>query len=742
MKTRINSKIGGISKALYIPADGSNPEMYYNAGKAGVDYRFLEYSASYLVSDSSDFNILENMTREKLNDFFGTPTPGYDGLENLYNTAIPCGFETLPGTDYNKYFGSFIVDQKSIYVFLVPEGISKIRVFQDILRDPDLPPIDESEFNDPLLDCDLLIDFTESSIEVSEAKVVYIAITQANRDNNREIRVGYKAWLQLINPVRRRPDSLLSVSDSNVKVQRVEKRGNVWYDAVSGSILGTSDVSASARGKILERKRKSLRPQEYSPWKVYQVGEKAIYPEASRIDLGGNDLDITEKLPAGEICLYGDCTVSDIQVNSESIWFYRSTLQTGVENGKATRYLSSTSSSILYRTTDENLELSVERVSLEGVDKDKCCIKFLLSTESVVRIICQHSNRVGGGTLVIESPKDWISLRNRNIGNYPSGISPWWSTTENLTNYYSQVTEICCPGGEIIPSGLINIKSDTTEIGARMRLKPGRDFDSSQDPGVVITKRLDPSGETYHYVSIEKYGTWKRRYTIRVTETAPDISFQFPVLIVNSNSGYTMSDQINISEFYKNTGTIDGGIKIDIKEMIKRVSTSYPAGIQSISEFLDTQEFEITPDFPGMTIGEDGVAEVKEVTVYSGVYQFRPKFKKFTILMANSYDFSVSNPYDYVDYGSIIDGLSFRSETGATPGWIWIDKMIDSDIPEGEDRRVKYSLSDLVSGRASSVVIDGRGYGFTKMMITKSGNEYRIKIEDIKNSIKIDIIEA
>ena len=110
--------------------------------------------------------------------------------------------------------------------------------------------------------------------------------------------------------------------------------------------------------------------------------------------------------------------------------------------------------------------------------------------------------------------------------------------------------------------------------------------------------------------------------------------------------------------------------------------------------------------------------------------------------MANSYDFSVSNPYDYVDYGSIIDGLSFRSETGAVPGWIWIDKAVDLNIPEDEDQRIKFPLSDLVSGQSNAIIIDGRDYGFTRMIITKSGEEYRIKIEDIKNSIKIDIIEA
>ena len=89
METRINPKIGGISKALYV-SEGKS-EIYYNAGKAGVDYRFLEYGASYLVSDSSDFNILENMTNDKISDFFGIETtPASDALENLYNTAIPC----------------------------------------------------------------------------------------------------------------------------------------------------------------------------------------------------------------------------------------------------------------------------------------------------------------------------------------------------------------------------------------------------------------------------------------------------------------------------------------------------------------------------------------------------------------------------------------------------------------------------------------------------------------------------
>jgi len=736
METRINPKIGGISKALYI-SEGKS-EIYYNAGKAGVDYRFLEYGASYLVSDSSDFNILENMTNDKISDFFGTEDfPASDALENLYNTAIPCDIGDGTG-DYNKYFGSFIVDQKSIYVFLVPEGVEKIKLFQDILRDPYLLPGNEEEFNDPSLDCDLLIDF-QTGKETTEAKVVYIAITQANRDTNREVKVGLKAWLQLINPVRHKPASLLSIPDTRVKVERAAKKGNIWYDAASGVILGNHEV----RGSILKRKKASIPNFDYSPWKSYSVGEKAVYPEADRINLRGVNHSDTFILPAGEIVLYGDCTVSDILVDSRSIWFSGVSELTQTEEGKLTHYVSSPGSSLIYRTTrDENTVISP--ISLSRIDKNYECLRFTLLSQSEVRIDYQHDNRVGGGCLVIESPKTWISLRDNNIGNPPTGISPFWSTNENLTNYYTQITEICCDGGDLIPSGLVNIKSDTTKIGAKLVLKPGWKAAEQEDGGIEITQRLDPSENTYFYVSISKEynGYWKRKYNVSVVPDTPEIYFQFPILLTNSNSGYSLSSPINITEFYDTPGNINKGVRIDIKGKIAELSTEYQESVQPIMEFLATQEYEISPEFPGMTIDDSGIATVSSVSVYSGTYQFLPKNRRYTVLMANSYDFSVSNPYDYVDYGSIIDGLSFRSETGAVPGWIWIDKAFDLNIPEDEDQRIKFPLSDLVSGQSNAIIIDGRDYGFTRMIITKSGEEYRIKIEDIKNSIKIDIIEA
>ena len=733
MKTRVNPKIGGISKAVYIPVNGGAPNIYYNAGKAGVDYRFLEYGVSYNLSESSDFNILENMTKEKLRDFFSETTiPDFDALENLYNTAVPCDVGVEVDPQYNNYFGSIVIDQKSLYIFVVPEGISEIKVFQDITSNVEDEP-------------DLYIDFSDSpdDIEIKEAKVVYIAITQADRLKNKEVRVSYKAWMQLINPVRHKKDSLLSLSDTRAKVERVEKRGNVWFDALSGTILGNYGLSENSKGKILERKQSSLSPREYSKWRVYSVGEKVVYPESVRINMNWTDMDEVRVLPKGEVCIYGDCDVSDILLihsnnQTESIWFTDRNVTIENKEGREIAYITTNTSSLLYQTVNDSANISVSPVSLLNVDKTYRCIKFILEEETTVKFICQHGNRNTEGCLIIECPKVWVSLKSNNIGNPPVSISPFWSTNDDLTKYFTQVTELRCPGGEIVPSGLINIRSDIKKIGATLKLKPGWIASDSQDPGVEVTQRLDPTETTYFHVSIKnEVGYWKRIYTINVDPTQPEIYFQFPKLITDTSDDYDLSDPYNISEFYSMPGNISKGIRIDINAMIEKISEETYSGSSGLdlTDYLGTLDYNISPSFPGMTI-DNGIATVSEVTIYDGVFQFIPVAKKFTILMANSYDFSVSNPYDYVDYGSIVEGLSFRSETGATPGWIWIDKLME----DGE--MIKIPLSDLNTGRADSVIIDGNGYGFTRMIITKSGEEYGIKIIDIKNSIKIDIVEA
>ena len=731
METRINNNtIGGISKAVYV--SDSNTTTYYNAGKGGVNYRFLEYGISYLSADPSDFNILENMTVEKIEEFFGTPTPSYDALENLYNTAIPCDIGEETGPDYNNYFGSFMVNQKTVYVFLVPAGVSEIRMYHDMESDSQT-------------DGDLTIIF-DSGIETSEGKVVYLSISQVGNGEGEAVRVGWKSWMQLLNPNRKKPSRLLSLSDTRIKVGRVEKRGCAWYDAASGTILGNAEV----RGKLLKNKKASVLENSWSAWKSYGEGEKVLYPSAECIKLGRQDLDYITELPKGEVCVYGDCNISDIILldpnnnSSRSIWFNSDFTELEQTEGKRYKYYSAPNSSLIYRTNSGN---SINPVKLREASPDNSCLKFTLPQDTIVRFITAVPDTLSEGSLIIEVPKFWVSLKNNNIGNPPSSISPLWSTNENLTNYYTQVTELYCPGGNIVPSGLINVNSGVTEIGARLKLRPGWGISSEQDNGVEVTQRLETledGSDTYYHVLVNKdyYQYWKRKYVVNVDPVAPDITFQFPILYSNSTSGIIYSDGITISEFYrrKNPDNINYGVTINIKEEIKNRSRSTYDSDIPIDDYLSLQDFEITPSFPGMTI-IDGVAEIEDVTLYSGQFKFIPANRLLTVLMANSYDFSVSNPYNYVEYGGIVSGLSFRSETGSIPAWIWINKTL-IETEDNEFELLKIPLSGLVNGSEEAILIDGSDYGFTKMIITKSGSEYNIKIEDVRNSIKIDIIEA
>lgn len=742
MEARINNNaIGGISKAVYIPNSAGSNITCYNAGKAGINYRFLEYGVSYLATDPSDFNILENMTLGKITEFFGTTIPNYDALENLYNTAVPCeiGEETNP--QYNNYFGSFVANQKTVYVFLVPEGISKIKMYQDV----------RGEDTEELPEGDLTVNF-DRPIEISEAKVVYISINQVGNGENNEVQVGWKSWMQLLNPNRHKPKSLISLEDTRIKVPRIEKRGCAWYDAASGTILGNTEIPET-RGKLLKNKKQSLLPQGWSGWKSYREGEKVLYPEGRRINLGGEDLDYIETLPKGEVCIYGACNISDILLldtgnnSTRSLWFNGASSLTQKEGNQEYVYYLSSASSLIYRSKKEEDEISINPVQLAGADREYRCLKFTLSEDSQVKIVARPGNWLDGGCLIIETTRTWVSLKDNNMGNPPSSLSIWWSTKESLTDYYTQITELYCPGGDIVPSGLINVKSGTTEIGARLKLKPGWKAGANQYPGVEVTQRLETLDEgtnTYFHVSVNKeYDQyWKRKYIIAVDPESPNITFQFPILYTNSTSGMGYSERVNISEFYrrKNPDNINYGVTIDIKEEIKNRSLNYDSDIP-IDEFLRMQEFDITPDFPGMIISDSSVADIEEVTIYKGQFKFVPANRMLSVLMANSYDFSVSNPYDSVEYGSIVDGLSFRSETGAVPGWIWINKAM-IEVEEDEFEPLKIPLTGLVNDIEESVIIDGLNYGFTKMIITKSGREYKIKIEDIRNSIKIDIMEA
>ena len=747
MKTRIiNSSLGGITKALYISSTG-NSTIYYNAGRAGIDYRFLEYGASYFPSDSSDFNILDYLSNKKLKELYGEEdrVPDYDELENIYNTAVPCGISEETSPEFRNYFGSFIASQRTIYVFIVPAGVQTIRLYDDS-GTPN--PSDEVE-NDGTR---ILVDFGREATwkEVVEEKVVYISISQADTTISGEIQVSVKSWLQLINPLRKKPGVL--VSDTKLKVPRAVKRGEAWFDAASGVILGNKKVQSP----ILERKKEIAKNNEYSSWRTYESGDKAIFPKSKRYNYVIGNFDETLNLPAGHVCIYGNCNIADIIVAGQSIWWNYPTTIDEIRGDKVYRYISSAESSLVSREycckasdTIPAINPDPRPILLRKADRDYSRLEFYLSEPGIIRIVgVAGTNLSENICLIVEYPHIWTSLRDGNIGHTPSTISPYWSSDDDLTNYYTKITEIVCSHGSILPSGIINIPAEMDEITAKLILRPGWDVKKElespsdtmiQEPGIRITQRMDSDEEYYYHVIIngEESGGWKRKYEINAIPINPDIFFKFPTFTSNSSEGVEYSDPIRITSFYKEPGNLDKGLTINLRNIISALSTSYPSEQVPLREFLETQKFSISPEFPKMLIDEEtGIASVNEVTVYSGTYTFIPSNRNLYVLVANSYDFSVSNPYHYVEYGGIVSDISFKSETGATPGWIWIDKVLDDE----EKVPVKCSLEGLDdTGR---VIIDGTGYNFTKMIITKDGNEYNIKIEDIKNSIKIDIIEA
>ena len=728
METRINKKnIGGISRALYIPVSGS-PQTYYNAGKAGVDYRFLEYGVSYFASSPDDFNILENLSILRTQEFFGlgnNEVPGYDALENLYNTAIPCDITDTDGEEFYNYFGSFVSNQKYIFVFLVPPGIQKMRLFQDTTG---------TSGSDT--DCDIYIEFSSDpeAKEVIEGKVVYLSITQVGVQGSKGVQVAYKSWMQLVNPVRHKPENLISVSDTRAEIPRIDRRGSVWYDMASGTIIGNKEIRRSA---ILDKKLQEIDKTQYSKWRVYMKGEKVLYPEAKRYEIKRTQ-DDTFIIPfAGDVVLYGNCQVLSVGLNGSSIWFTGYDRDNMITDGDKVKYIQSSNGPLLYKTTQSD----ISEGRLKELDKkDSSLVIRVSQAGSTLRVVSQPRSSESG-VLCLESLKKWVSLTDNNIGNPPNILSPYWSTNDNLTDYFTSITEITCSKGEVIPSGLINVKSDTTKIGATLKLKPGyRASAENGNYGIEVTERRNPEGEIYFYVSVDKNSGWKRKYEVLVDTEAPDIYFKFPVFSRLKNTNISYSDEIKISNFY--SGSIDNGVSIDIREAIKNVMAPMMEDLreymdsESLGLFLDTQDFTISPEFPGMTI-DNGVAYIPEVSIYGGTFKFIPENRMVNVLMANSYDFSVSNPFSPAPYSGIVDGLSFTSETGAIPGWIWIDKKLDTD-----GNPLKYSLEPLVNGETNVVVIDGNGYNFSKLTIRKDGDEYIIKIVDIKDTTKIDIIKA
>ena len=282
MNLEIINNSSGIAYAKYYSSstygsDSNVETIYYNAGKAGIDYRFLEYGMSYSLSEDEDNSILSFIREQDLSGKVSSE------IEFLNDTILPGGSVLCPyypngdtpQTNSLNFFGSFVSGLKNIYVFHVPELVWKIELFEN------LPGTRENE--SPVIRITL-----NDGLEWEYEEYVFLSSTQNSSQSTPDVNISYEAWKKLINPLRNKKKR--NLQDTCARVPQLEEPiQGIYFDGASGTILGTKKEESTP---ILDSMKGTVRQDRFSKWRNYRKGESTLcgFPSVEYISLVDNNI--------------------------------------------------------------------------------------------------------------------------------------------------------------------------------------------------------------------------------------------------------------------------------------------------------------------------------------------------------------------------------------------------------------------------------------------------------------------
>ena len=293
--------------------------VYYNSGELGCDFRFFEYGLKYffesgnpLESFGKDFEELLTKDGDK---FLGPRELGDIG-KYIIPTNLPQGL--APGK--LKYFGKFRTSSQEVYAFYVPEGISKIELYDEVL-DPTgtyydydygwqqiskpgisiyLGVTSDGKVPRAWKDTDMILGPTpETDLdslgslqdERDCSKMVFIVLEQKSRYGGIDISVT--AWTKLLEPLRNKPEAHLRTL-SDLPEQTVETIPGLIFDGASGSILGRK--LENPQMPILKKKQQRINSLDWNAFRRYRLGEEAVYSGETWVSLGNENFGNNPKM--------------------------------------------------------------------------------------------------------------------------------------------------------------------------------------------------------------------------------------------------------------------------------------------------------------------------------------------------------------------------------------------------------------------------------------------------------------
>ena len=570
-------------------------QTYYNGGKEGVDYRFLEYGINYDITEPI---LLNDIAPEYLKDEDNSVLE-YDDLESLMDIAIPTDIIEDPDDSSGlKFFGSYRIGQRYLYVFHLLPGDNKVELYSD---------------SDHLL---LTLKITNSPDEkiVENEKIVYLAFSMDSEQVEGTLRVAYNAWTRLVNPVRHKFSLALKPSDINTEPKHIERDSisGFWLDG-SGNIYGTREIGSNSTSILNEKKAAYGGPDFYSPWKAYKSGE--IVRRKLKREVKGVTAASFIIFP-GPYKIISTKSIS--RINGENIPRTK-IYEDEAESETTIGIITVEKSDIIIISTDPNSYMSLKDDNINH------------PVSSVSPWWMKVDNLDNYYTRVITLKCDHGELEKTRF-NFLSGIES--VNTKLMPNLgYEPIMADDTPetqtAGIVVTKNMIEPGEFPNDTYYNVELTPIPGTNEYE----VKTKKVDNSGISFKFNLWEKVGhSWSSTY----------------------KDGYYLID-----DFAKDSSGLDSGIQVNViyKEVeIFKAENSYDdqnPEVVELKEYLGRLNYYLD-GYSGSFSYSSGTATILPPYKFTEpVYNFDYRAKLLSVLVANAGDWSVDKQYsENVVYGS------------------------------------------------------------------------------------------
>ena len=187
---------------------------------------------------------------------------GLGGIEKYLSTLFPTVISGDPRNDRIEYFNTYIDSTgKELFCFLVPESISEIWMYEEVIDEDWAIRI---QFG---LKEDEDGEIVEVPEEIYFSKAIWL-ITSYSKEGTKILNLSWTAYQVDKDPIRKMSEYVLRNDSFVSNFEGYHEKDGYIYSNISGSLVGTEEISRPIYDSIIESKG-------WNRSKRYSRGDKA-----------------------------------------------------------------------------------------------------------------------------------------------------------------------------------------------------------------------------------------------------------------------------------------------------------------------------------------------------------------------------------------------------------------------------------------------------------------------------------